>query len=106
MGRLLAGVSAEVPSPHTDLLIGPPSDAETPPPTFGAPPHGTAPVLIIHGDDDTVTPVSHARRLTDALDERAILITFPDEAHGLRNPDHVRHALQAELEHYRRTITR
>jgi dipeptidyl aminopeptidase/acylaminoacyl peptidase len=60
-----------------------------------------APVLIIHGEKDTVTLMSQARRLADMLGERATLITFVDEGHGLRSPDHNAQALSAELDHLR-----
>ncbi|MGH3568361.1 MAG: S9 family peptidase [Pseudonocardia sp.] len=91
---------------HTDLLIAPPSEPEIHQQrsVLHHVPAITAPVLIIHGEQDAVTPVAQARRLASALGARAILITFPDEAHGLRHPDHANHALHAELGHYRRAL--
>jgi len=65
-----------------------------------------APVLIIHGEKDTVTPIAQARRLVDLLGARATLITFTDEGHGLRHPDHSLQALAAELDHLRRNLPR
>jgi len=93
-------------SHHADLLIASASE----PDTYrerSVLPHVdaiTAPVLIIHGEQDTITPVSEARRLAHALGDRAALITFVDEAHGLRNPDHARQALNAELAHLRQAL--
>lgn len=61
-------------------------------------------MLIIHGQQDTVTPVSQARRLAAELGSRATLVTFPDETHGLRHPDHTHHARTVERDHYRQVL--
>ncbi len=93
-------------SHHADLLIAPPSEPQTYRERSVL--HHcdaiTAPVLIIHGEQDTVTPVSDARQLAQALGGSAALITFADEAHSLRHPDHARQALTAELAHLRRAF--
>ncbi|MGH8241000.1 MAG: alpha/beta hydrolase family protein [Steroidobacteraceae bacterium] len=93
-------------SHHADLLIAPPSepDAYRERSVLHHVDAIIAPVLIIHGEQDTVTPVSEARQLAHALDDRAALITFADEAHGLRNPIHAQQALTAELAHLRRAM--
>jgi dipeptidyl aminopeptidase/acylaminoacyl peptidase len=93
---------------HAELLIGPPSDQTTydERSVLSSTDAVTAPVLIIHGDADTVTPVSQARKLADVLGERATLITFANEGHGLRHPDHSSQALSAELDHLRRNLPR
>lgn len=33
-----------------------------------------------------------------------LVITFPDEGHGLRHPDHIQRALHAELVHFRQML--
>jgi dipeptidyl aminopeptidase/acylaminoacyl peptidase len=88
---------------HPSLLV---------PPALGPPPAGrgwpptaiNAPLLMIHGERDTVTPIAEVRRLATALGNRASLLTFADEAHGLRHPGHVNQALRAELDHLRRHL--
>lgn len=91
---------------HADLLIAPPSDHATYQ-ERSVLRHAkaiTAPVLIIHGEDDKITSVAEARQLADVLGPYASLITFPDEGHGLRHPSHERQALQAELQHLREAL--
>ncbi|HXI60762.1 MAG TPA: alpha/beta fold hydrolase [Polyangia bacterium] len=41
----------------------------------------TAPVLIIHGDDDRETPPAHARRIFDALPNTKKLVLVPHAGH-------------------------
>jgi dipeptidyl aminopeptidase/acylaminoacyl peptidase len=59
------------------------------------------PVLIIHGDRDTITPISQAQSLASTLATRATLLIFTGEGHGLREPAHIQRALEHELAHYR-----
>jgi len=89
---------------HTDLLIGPATDTATyrDRSVFAHAHRITAPVLIVHGERDTVTPPAEAHRLAAVLGDRATLLTFADEAHGLRHPEHVDRVRRAELEHFRR----
>jgi dipeptidyl aminopeptidase/acylaminoacyl peptidase len=54
------------------------------------------PVLILHGEDDSVTPVRESYALADALGTEAQLITFPGEGHTLRSPRTVTEAIEAE----------
>jgi dipeptidyl aminopeptidase/acylaminoacyl peptidase len=54
------------------------------------------PVLIIHGEDDPITPIQESRALADALGVDAELITFPGEGHTLRSPAAVTAAIEAE----------
>ncbi len=45
-----------------------------------------APILLLHGEEDSNTPVEHAQKLYDYLKQRdrnAILITIPDAAHHI-----------------------
>lgn len=45
-----------------------------------------APVLLMHGTDDDRVPISHSRKMRDALEEKkkaVRLIEFEDEKHGL-----------------------
>ena len=43
------------------------------------------PTLIVHGDQDTLFPSDHARRLAEAIGPSATLRIFPDGNHGLQN---------------------
>jgi dipeptidyl aminopeptidase/acylaminoacyl peptidase len=54
------------------------------------------PVLILHGEDDSITPVRESYALADALGTEAQLITFPGEGHTLRSPRTVTEAIEAE----------
>jgi len=106
----LAAFRAHVPRfqrHHTDHLVGPWPDAA---PHYRArsPVHNAAriirPVLIIHGlDDDIVTP-DQAEAIAQELRRHDVPITqlaFPDEGHGLRHPDNIHQAIEAELAFYR-----
>lgn len=57
----------------------------------------THPVLLLHGEQDPVTPVSQSRALARALGNRGQLVVFPDEGHTLRSPEAQRRALETEL---------
>jgi dipeptidyl aminopeptidase/acylaminoacyl peptidase len=91
---------------HVDLLIAPPSRAETlrRRSVVGDVDAVTAPVLIVHGERDPVTPISQARRLADLMGDKASLLTFADEGHSVRRPENQRRALDAELAHFRRAL--
>ena len=91
---------------HTDLLIGPPSRPEVYR-RRSVLRHAdtiTAPVLIIHGDQDTITPISHAHQLAHRLGDRASLLSFAGEGHDLRGSDNHSRALHAELRHLRQAL--
>lgn len=62
------------------------------------------PVLLIHGDQDRVTPAAESRALATALGDRAQLIIFPEEGHGLRSPDTQRRVLEIELRFLSRVL--
>ncbi|MGI8814681.1 MAG: S9 family peptidase [Pseudonocardia sp.] len=91
---------------HAELLLPPPSMPETYPhrSMLANTDAITAPVLIIHGERDTITPIGQARQLADTLGDRATLITFTDEGHGIRNADNESCALHAELRHLQRAM--
>ncbi|MBO2440262.1 S9 family peptidase [Actinomadura nitritigenes] len=84
---------------HADTLIGPLPDAAS---TYQQrsllhhAEHITCPVLILHGDDDPITPPAQSRALAAALSPRARLLTFPGEGHVLRAPESIKRALAAE----------
>lgn len=61
----------------------------------------TTPVLLIHGDNDPVTPLQQARDLADRLGRRGSLLVLLGEAHRIRRPANISHALHAELAQYR-----
>jgi dipeptidyl aminopeptidase/acylaminoacyl peptidase len=84
---------------HADGLIGPWPEAA---PTFWARSvlHNadaiSRPVLLLHGDQDTITPVAESRALARALGDRCQLAVFPGEGHTLRSPNVQRRALEME----------
>ena len=84
---------------HTEALIGPSPAAA---PTFRARSglHNTdalsRPVLLLHGDQDTITPVAETRALARALGDRCQLAIFPGEGHSLRSPHAQCRALETE----------
>src|SRR5512133_3836639 len=63
----------------------------------------TRPVLLVHGLEDTVVPPMQAQVMAEALDRRGVrhvLLAFPGEGHGLRRPESIRRAIEAELSFY------
>jgi len=91
-------------SHHADLLLGPSS---TWPDRSLLRPGITAhcPILAFHGDQDTITPVRQVQEFVTALGDRASLVAFPNEGHGLSRPGNIEHAIYAELAHYRAALT-
>lgn len=57
-----------------------------------------SPVLLLHGAEDRVTPVSQSRALAELLGDQAQLVIFPGEGHGLRSPEVQQRALKLELD--------
>lgn len=56
------------------------------------------PVLIVHGDADTLIPPAHARRLADVLGARARLVMIPGGTHSnVHESPLARDAIQAAL---------
>ncbi|GAA2166498.1 S9 family peptidase [Actinomadura napierensis] len=84
---------------HADALIGPWPDTATiyqQRSLLHHPGHITRPVLILHGQDDPITPPDQSRALADVLGSRARLLTFPGEGHVLRSPNSIKQALAVE----------
>jgi len=51
-----------------------------------------APVILVHGENDPRVPVSEARQLAAALQERGVrceLVVYPDEGHGIGKLDNL-----------------
>ena len=63
----------------------------------------SCPTIFFQGLKDKVVPPDQAESMVEALRNKQIpvaLITYPDEAHGFRDPDNVLHAFNAELTFY------
>ncbi|MGH3919354.1 MAG: S9 family peptidase [Pseudonocardiaceae bacterium] len=97
---------------HTDHLVGPWPDAA---PLYRehSPVHNAAqitrPVLVIYGLDDDIVPPEQAEAIIRALCQRGVPVTqlaFPDEGHGLRRPDSIHRAIEAELTFYQALLAR
>ncbi len=58
------------------------------------------PVIFLQGLQDKVVPPNQAEAMVAALTNKGIknaYITFPDEGHGFRQADNIKHAINAEL---------
>jgi len=76
---------------HAELLRGEPS---------GEPGTGIQrPLLLIHGDEDQVTPLDQVQILDRRLDSGSRLVVVARAGHTLRRPPDVRHVLRVEREH-------
>jgi len=63
----------------------------------------SCPIILFQGLLDPVVPPSQAEAMIAALQAKKIpyaYVTYPDERHGFRNADNVRHSLLAELSFY------
>ncbi|MGH3961935.1 MAG: S9 family peptidase [Pseudonocardiaceae bacterium] len=97
---------------HTDHLVGPWPDVaaryrERSPVHNAA--QITQPVLVIYGLDDDIVPPEQAEAIIRALCQRGVPVTqlaFPDEGHGLRRPDSIHRAIEAELTFYQALLAR
>ncbi len=59
-----------------------------------------APLLLLHGADDAVVPLSQAQLMADAVRQKGLpvaLIVFEGEGHGFRRAENVQTAARAEL---------
>jgi acetyl esterase/lipase len=64
------------------------------------------PILLIHGDQDTLVPLDHSRRIHAALQEQGVateLIVIEGAGHGFRG-DHETRAAQALVEWFERHL--
>ncbi|MEV0417774.1 S9 family peptidase [Streptosporangium canum] len=59
------------------------------------------PLLLVHGDEDRVTPLRQAQALIQGLNCTSHLVIVPRTGHTLRMPSDVRHVLCMELDHLR-----
>jgi dipeptidyl aminopeptidase/acylaminoacyl peptidase len=90
-------------SHHADLLLGPPEtwhDRSLLRPGITA----HCPILALHGGQDRVTPLGQVQQFVATAGESVSLIVYPDEGHGLSQPNNVKNAMQAELDHYRAAL--
>ncbi len=90
-------------SHHADLLLGPISTRrDRSLLRTGITVH--CPILAFHGNQDTVTPLRQVQEFVATVGERASLVVYPDEGHGLSRPKNIEHATYAELAHYRTAL--
>ena len=93
---------------HTDTLIGPWPEAASTYQARSVLDNADAinsPVLILHGEQDPITPITESRALAKSLGNRCRLVVFPGEAHTLRSPAEQHRALELELD-FLRTVLR
>ncbi|HZK05686.1 MAG TPA: S9 family peptidase [Actinomycetaceae bacterium] len=67
----------------------------------------TAPVLLLHGEEDKVVPPSQAIKMAEAIDAAGgdvELVMYPGEGHGFRTAEVARDALEREYEFYGRVL--
>jgi dipeptidyl aminopeptidase/acylaminoacyl peptidase len=65
----------------------------------------TTPVLILHGENDSDVPVSEAEQWYIALKDvgvDTVMVRYPREGHGLREPRHIIDALDRSIAWYER----
>jgi dipeptidyl aminopeptidase/acylaminoacyl peptidase len=63
------------------------------------------PVLILHGENDSDVPISEAEQWYVALKDvgvETVMVRYPREGHGLREPRHVIDALDRSVAWYER----
>ena len=101
----LANDTHKFESRYTDSLIAPPSQSETY--AERSPIQHiegfNCPTIFFQGLKDKVVPPSQAESMVNALNNKNIpvaLITYPNEAHGFRDPQNVAQAFNAELAFY------
>jgi dipeptidyl aminopeptidase/acylaminoacyl peptidase len=67
----------------------------------------TTPTMFIHGELDQDVPISEAEQMYMALQQRGVetvLVRYPRENHGLREPGHVVDAMERSLEWHGRFL--
>ncbi|KAL7929438.1 Alpha/Beta hydrolase protein [Trichoderma chlorosporum] len=66
-----------------------------------------APLLLLHGQEDTVVPLDQARMIAASLEEKGKevkLVEFPGDGHMLEQPDSARGWLEEEEKWWRKTL--
>ncbi|KAH8664221.1 Alpha/Beta hydrolase protein [Xylariales sp. PMI_506] len=69
----------------------------------------TAPLLLIHGEEDKVVPISQAYTMYDDITERGgnvKLVKFPGEGHGFRKGENKTKAYEEEENWWKKTLVR
>lgn len=67
----------------------------------------STPVLLQHGADDTVCPLSQSQEFYDALVKRGVtarMVVYPSSGHGIREPKFIRHIMEENLEWFERYL--
>ncbi|WKT39820.1 Peptidase S9, prolyl oligopeptidase, catalytic domain [Fusarium oxysporum f. sp. vasinfectum] len=67
----------------------------------------TAPLLLLHGGSDKITPLDQAQEMANAIKEaggEVELIVVPEEGHGFGQPKNVRLWLEEEEKWWRKTL--
>ena len=65
------------------------------------------PVLLIHGDKDTLVPISHSERMRAALTSAGVtveFVTIPGGDHGFTNPEHSQRAMALTVSWFERYL--
>jgi dipeptidyl aminopeptidase/acylaminoacyl peptidase len=66
-----------------------------------------SPLLLLHGQEDTVVPLEQARLIADSLKERGKdvkIVEFPGDGHNLAHPASVKGWLEEEEKWWRKTL--
>ncbi|KAH6608879.1 peptidase s9 [Trichoderma cornu-damae] len=66
-----------------------------------------APLLLVHGQEDTIVPVEQARLIADSLKEsgkEVKIVEFPGDGHMLTHPESVKGWLEEEEKWWRKTL--
>ncbi|MEU6741908.1 S9 family peptidase [Streptosporangium sandarakinum] len=58
-----------------------------------------APTLLVHGEEDRITPLDQVQRLVYGLGPGSRLVVIPDAGHIFRRPSDTCHVLSLEIEH-------
>ena len=67
------------------------------------------PTLLIHGDADTLVPISHSERIHAALKAAGVatdFVTIPGGSHGFTNPEHSRRATELMVAWFERYLVK
>ena len=67
------------------------------------------PVLLIHGDADSLVPIAHSERLRAALTSAGVtveFVTIPGGDHGFTNPAHAQKAMELTVAWFERHLSK